>query len=373
MATVTKTIGTTGRDHSTIGAWAALLDDDPTYDAGDDARGEIYNDTSFDETQDFSGLGHTINLNSAFMTVPVAERHDGTAGTGAVINLTSDNTEFIIRFSAQEVDNTCEWLELTGSATNRVCTGFSNKDGASAIELRVEHCLLYGFFESSGPNHVRAIDASPDKHLKVYANNIIYDITYDGSNNAKVCLGISMGVNNITSQISQNTFHDIRMIRATSTADCFGINYEDDESPLLSQNNIVTSVTHAGSGTVACYSDAAPSNMTVDHNLASDTSASGTGSLDSKTAANQFVSVTGGSEDLHLKSGADAIGAGVDLVTTPSGVQFDIDNFDRDTEAVTWDMGAHQFVAPPAGGGHPTMRRWGGIPGMSLSGGPSWG
>jgi len=93
-----------------------------------------------------------------------------------------------------------------------------------------------------------------------------------------------------------------------------------------------------------------PSNATIDHNLASDTTASGTGSLDSKTAANQFVSTTGGSEDLHLKSGADAIDAGTDLGTTPSGVEIDIDGRDRDAEGDTWDMGAHELVAAAPSG-----------------------
>ena len=82
----------------------------------------------------------------------------------------------------------------------------------------------------------------------------------------------------------------------------------------------------------------------MDHNLASDATASGTGSLDSKLSADQFVSTTGGSEDLHLKDGADAINAGTDLGTTPSGVEIDIDGRDRDAEGDVWDMGAAELV-----------------------------
>ena len=47
MATVTKTIGTGSRDYSTITAWEADLDTGSIYSSGDDAVGEVYNDSSF--------------------------------------------------------------------------------------------------------------------------------------------------------------------------------------------------------------------------------------------------------------------------------------------------------------------------------------
>ena len=57
------------------------------------------------------------------------------------------------------------------------------------------------------------------------------------------------------------------------------------------------------------------------------------------------MSTTGGSEDLHLKAGADAIDAGTDLGTTPTGVNYDIDGRDRDAEGDVWDIGADEYVA----------------------------
>lgn len=41
-ATVTKTIGTSSRDYSTITLWEADLDDTGIYSSGDDAVGEMY-------------------------------------------------------------------------------------------------------------------------------------------------------------------------------------------------------------------------------------------------------------------------------------------------------------------------------------------
>ena len=124
-----------------------------------------------------------------------------------------------------------------------------------------------------------------------------------------------------------------------------------DQTGTTIQNCAVTNTGGTTSDTPVDYSVASPANATVDHNLASDTTASGTGSLDSKTSANQYVSTTDGSEDYHLKAGADAIDAGVDKGTTPSGVEIDIDNRDRDAQGDTWDMGADEFVAAVDDGG----------------------
>ena len=49
MATVTKTIGTSSRDYSTIAAWEADLSDTSIYSDGDVAVGTCYSDDDFDE------------------------------------------------------------------------------------------------------------------------------------------------------------------------------------------------------------------------------------------------------------------------------------------------------------------------------------
>jgi hypothetical protein len=48
MPTITQTIGTSGRDWSTVPAWEAQLDNDTYYDAGDIAIGDCYNDSNFE-------------------------------------------------------------------------------------------------------------------------------------------------------------------------------------------------------------------------------------------------------------------------------------------------------------------------------------
>ena len=86
--------------------------------------------------------------------------------------------------------------------------------------------------------------------------------------------------------------------------------------------------------------------ITQSYNMSSDGSAAGTGSLINKTAANQFVSLTGGSENFHLKAGADAINTGTDL--SASGVTTDIDG---DTRPIStgWEIGADETTASATG------------------------
>jgi hypothetical protein len=76
----------------------------------------------------------------------------------------------------------------------------------------------------------------------------------------------------------------------------------------------------------------------LDYNISSDSSAAGTNSLTSQTAANLFVNITAGSEDLHLKIGANAIDEGTDLSGT---FTTDIDGV---TRSGTWDIGADEYA-----------------------------
>ena len=83
MATVTKTIGATGRDYSTIVLWEADLDDADDYNADDDAVGECYDDADFDMNGDFTLDGGDLDdgsgdLATVRLTVAEGHRHDGT-------------------------------------------------------------------------------------------------------------------------------------------------------------------------------------------------------------------------------------------------------------------------------------------------------
>lgn len=75
--------------------------------------------------------------------------------------------------------------------------------------------------------------------------------------------------------------------------------------------------------------------------------------LTTEPYADAFVDTSTSDPDLHLKSGTDLIGEGVDLGTTPTNVNIDIDGGDRDAAGTAWDLGADQFnLAPTSASGN---------------------
>ena len=352
MATVTKTIGTTGRDYSTIAAWEADLDEGTIYGAGDDAVAEIYNDSAFDETVIVNG-GSTIGLNSIKMTVPSGERHDGTAGSGARVVLTSKSTAITFNVATAVLNFTLEWLELDDNSQGADSGVILNLDdtGTSGNSQYYQGCIIHGA-QNVGGGKTQAIEnRKNDAGTYNIQNNFIYAI--DGSPGGREGFGL---YNNLTGSsrvlnVQNCTVHDIAGDHGSN--DSVGFRYRDATNNTI-RNCISTNVVNTGSASGFCYDPSSASSATVTHNLSSDATASGTGSLTNKPAADQFVSTVVGSEDLHLKSGADAIDAATDLGTTPTGVNIDIDGRDRDAEGDIWDMGAHEFVgvAPPTGGNY---------------------
>lgn len=334
MAIKTKTIGTTGRDYSTITAWEADLDNGAIYSASDDAVGECYNDSAFDESVTING-GGTIGLTSVELTVESGERHDGTAGTGARVVRTSGSS-FVLTHATTTFVNLYRWLEINLNGTGN--GGVKQASGSNTA-----HTVICGrmLIHNNGGNSESGVRIASSRAMTVQ-NCMIFNCLH-----TTATTGARAGIYASDDQAHAYncTIHDIRRTNA-SGGTCHGILSANASAGPTFKNNIVTDIDSVVGGHL-CYSLHASN--TRSNNLSSDTSADGTGSLTSKTSANQFVSNTRGSEDLHLKSGADAIDAGTDLGTTPTGVNVDIDGYDRDAGGVTWDMGAHEFIA--AGGG----------------------
>jgi hypothetical protein len=135
-----------------------------------------------------------------------------------------------------------------------------------------------------------------------------------------------------------------RIVKDNGSATCYGIRLTDDNNVII-KNNIVCGTGGTTSGTKADYSVASPTNQVANRNQSSDATAPGTTNYRNIAASGEFISTVDGSENYHLKTGANAINNGEDLVTTPSGVQYDIDNRDRDALNDTWDIGADEFVS----------------------------
>lgn len=338
MALVTKSIGTASRDYSTITLWEADLDNTTPYDAGDTALGECYNDSAFDEDVTFNG-GATIGLATVQLSVASGQRHNGTAGTGARVVQTGLDNMLTFSVASTLPDYIFEWLEVNQNGQGHPGAGGAVKliDTGAVTKKLCRRILVHDVVENTRNGIGMYIRAA-----KVY-DSIIYDITTGQTDDA--AFGTFVEANR-AGEFYNLTVLNVRTI-ASSTANATGMSFQDATNNIV-KNCIAMDTVEPGSGTAADFSPASPVNAVTNNNMSSDTTASGAGSLISKASSNQFVSTTNGSEDLHLKSGADAIDAGADLGTSPSEVNIDIDNRDRDALGDVWDMGADEFVSSEA-------------------------
>jgi len=327
-------------DYETISAWESDLDNSGVYNSGDDAVGECYDGTEYDEDVIING-GNTVGLNSRTLSVAEGERGDGTAGTGARIVASISGVMFGKR------DKTfLEWLEIDSNDVEyRV--GFLNnfKD-----EYRIKNVLFHGW---TGNTANTAMVGGSDARDTVIQNCIVYDCDLSGTGGPITGIVSDFnGAGKAPAGILNNTVHAIS--QSSGGGDAFGIetngNATDQEGVV---NNLCTSIT--ATGTATCFDTFAGSPFT--NNMSEDTS--GNSGLTGITPADQYEETTVGMEDLHLKSGADAIDAGADIGTSPTNVNIDINGNDR-TGITTWDIGAHEFELDAGGGGtySPVIERY---------------
>lgn len=338
MAVVDTDIRTNGAgDYQTITLW--IDDDYGSVDLlNDDCTGSCYWDgTAFDESPTIDVVAKSIAL-----TVPEAERHDGTAGTGARIVRTGGATVFTV---TPTVVVTIEWLEVDGPNAPTGAAYQIYEVGGVGTTLVVHHCLLHDLGpDSDGKASIYCIRSSPG----VVHNNVIYDIDITGiAGHERFVYGIK-ATHTAEIEAYNNTVWHVTMNDGGATAQCYGILLLDAVGDVL-KNNLIMDCVDGGLAEDGDYWDASPANAVTATNGSSDATSPDGAAYRNWAAADQFVSTEGGSEDLHLKAGADAIDEGTDLEETPTGVNFDIDNFDRHAEGVVWDIGADEYVAAAVG------------------------
>jgi hypothetical protein len=266
--------------------------------------------------------------------VGASQRHNGTAGTGFVLQSTcSSGCNHLFKIYDEHVR--VEGIEIDGSAiTDLVYAGIYAKNISAASDIRIDKVLVYDFTKLSAPSsdsEVYGIYIS-EGSVRV-TNSIVYNITNENPGAGTTAIGIRHGSTG-TSSFYNNTVYDV-VNSGNSSDPAYGF-YVDDGT-VTATNNYVGGT----SGGSAAYDF--NGTMTMSGNMSSDATADGT-TRDNKAPADQFISITAGSEDLHLKSGADAINAGDDLSGTFSG---DIDGDVRPTGAGTWDIGADESSASP--------------------------
>ncbi|MDP3911642.1 MAG: hypothetical protein Q8Q14_14750 [Gemmatimonadales bacterium] len=344
MGTVVQSIGTDGRTFSTITAWEAQLDDAGVFSAGDDAVGECYDDSPFDETVTING-GGTIGLASITLTVAEGERHDGTAGTGARI-VRGSQTDILLDIN-EVAPTSIRWLDInmneqfTGPGSNKIVIRLNRAGGTPFPEHAVDKCLVHNTQDPGvvGGGHVIGVESS--SNFRRVTNNLFWRFIANSGSVGTAC--VLQDRTGLAQKDANNTIHGLDTPNHSGGGSA-GIR-KSNATGAICQNNVVTGVLASGGGSAACFSGTLTGG-TESHNASSDATATGTGSLTGIDPADQFVSTVVGSEDLHLKAGADCIDAGTDLGTTPTGVNIDIDGRDRDAEGDTWDIGADEFVLP---------------------------
>lgn len=287
------------RDYSTITAWEADLDNGGVYSSSDDAVGECYNDAVFDENVTING-GTTVGLNSVTLSVAESERHDGTAGTGARINRTSAYTTIVQSAASYSGGLWVEWLEIDGNgngAQNSQCVGQTTAVNSTDRTKQVYANLLV-HPESSSNRFIDGIDGINRPFTAL--NCIVYNVISTGASGSDSTWGIG-GDDKIDA--INCTVHNV------SYANSIGIVRGIDTNSNVGGNVINCLVTNltGGSGTNECIDGTS----TKTTSATSDTT--GTSGLQSITTADQYVSTVLGSEDLHLKAGADAIDAATNL------------------------------------------------------------
>jgi len=356
------------RAFSTITLFEAMVDDaSPDYwGSSDDVVGELHADSNFtDATVNFS---QKQSLSSVTLSVYEDDRHDGTAESGALLKPTanSGHNQGIIRIN---IDNmTVEWLDISFDSLDSRNTNVAIALVGTNDDCIIRNNLMHnkgGNPGSDGPHIIRVLAAGASGDVIYIQNNIIYNIA-ETNNDTTVAINVNPWSG--TSHIYNNTIYNLTCA-GTSKASV-GVNFGNVSSSVTNlKNNLVSDLNIAGgaaatlarafakwgSGTTNTANNLSDDTSHVNYNAANMGNSLGDSTaLVGKTLSEiDFVSTTGGSEDLHIDEDSVCREAGVDLGTT-NGVNIDIDGFDRDSNGVTWDIGADQ-TANDAATGNPAF------------------
>jgi hypothetical protein len=331
------------RAYNTLSGWESDRQRDLTAATGDDSievavcyKDGVLQEIDVVEIADWT----TAADNYIRIWVPEGQRHTGTAGTGFVLkpNTTTPREWFLIIW-IEELYVRFEGIEIDGSDIENaqyiggIDTG--NVDGAG--EIRVDKCLIHDLTnptQASSSAYIRGIGIANDRSSRI-TNNIIYNLESNTSASVSIAAAGIYLYDAGTHYVYNNTVYNVGNGNASYPFDGYVFGIKDNGSGGATIiNNYAGGTYAAGSATVEDIDGG-----TQSYNISSDATATGTGSLTSKAPADQFVSITAGFENLHLKAGADCVNAGDDLTSTFSD---DIDGDTRPTGASTWDVGADE-------------------------------
>jgi len=323
-STGTASIGS-GKDYSTIAAWIVSLSDG-TYPSGYDIIGELY-DSSYDETFNIGDAPFsTGSLNSVTLRANSAYKHDGTTDSGVKINYSGSASDSVAPYTVSYDSST--YGEYKVKIEDIEFADFNSSSDVHMFGLLlsekttvISRCLVNNFTSSASATKIFRVFRQGKPRVQ---NCMVFNCgkTYFGGGVSANVQGFNLD-NSTDSKIYNSTLYNLFDLSSHSVWGGFYGEY------------INTIIIDSGE----CFR--AVSGSSSSHNLSGDYSAPGGNPVVNKRAPTLFISTTQGSEDLHLIAFAAALRKGTDLGTTHS-VQMDIDSYDRDSSASSWDIGADQ-------------------------------
>jgi len=293
---ITKSIGTTARDYSTIATWEASA---PTSLVAEDIiwKGECYNDSVFSITSTITIAGITTDATRyIWLTAAAGHRHDGKKYTTSGVRLeepTGVSAVSIISIADANIKIIIEYLQLSHYGNGNTVITQTGSTGGTIVRNNILFAPTSAFTGNIGLKLHGANDLA--------YNNLIYGSKFDTGILAYRC------------KMYNNTVHGCTL----------GISAPASYGTTIS-NNIAVGNTTDFSGTPG----------TASNNLSSDTTAPGTDSLISKAATDQFVSLVAGSEDFNLKAGSSAVRTGTNLSA------YFVNDITNALRIDPWDIGA---------------------------------
>ncbi|MBD3322312.1 MAG: DUF2341 domain-containing protein, partial [Chitinivibrionales bacterium] len=227
------------------------------------------------------------------ITVDEDDRHDGTSSSGIIL-------DGKINISVNH--SVIEWLEIRNSNAEAAI-------GCAAGSIMLKYLLLHDNNHQDGVG----IEAAVNNPNVTIQNCIIYNMNKHAVQSA----------NNAVISIENSTIYNC--------GDC-GIDIRDGSTGHV-QNVISMNCT------VQDFRNWRATWGTIRNNMSSDNTAPGTNCLYNKTASNQFISLTSGSENFHLKANSSAIDSGYTIINS---IDDDIDDQLRPI-GNAWDIGADEY------------------------------
>lgn len=328
MGTVTKTIGTSSRDYSTLQAWEDALPANLVTD-GNAQVGECYNDSEFTARVSISGQT-TDSTNSITLKCASGQSFRDHAdrltnrlaynqANGVAVRTTTGYASAVIVVTSNNVLIDGLQIKATGTQTPAL-----NATGTANV---VRNCIISAVARNNTNDFVARVSGSSSNLI---ANSLVIA---DASNS---CTGVSIvsGANAVNCTV-------VRPSNRTAGGKAFHAAYNTSTV----KNCAIFGFSVTSTGTYA--SDG--------HNVTDHTAAPGsTGNVTSATYANQFVQSSTGSsvEDFRIVgTGADLDDAGVtDTTNIPAG-----DDIVGQTRS-TWDVGCWEYVASAAAASAPALR-----------------